>query len=184
MEEADALSDRIAIMNHGKVKCCGTPLFLKNAFGSGFRLTMAKNADFDLDKFQPALQALVEKYFIETNIAAEITVTIPFSLSSKLPKLLENIEANKSSYGIDGYGISSPSIEEVFIKWASLRMPFKAPFLLHIMFFISIRVGSIDVESDKPNEPHKEIGFKENENLSNGWQISLFHNFLQLYFIF
>lgn len=29
MEEADALSDRIALMHHGKVKCCGSPLFLK-----------------------------------------------------------------------------------------------------------------------------------------------------------
>ena len=30
MEEADALSDRIAIMNHGEVKCCGSLMFLKN----------------------------------------------------------------------------------------------------------------------------------------------------------
>jgi ABC-type multidrug transport system ATPase subunit len=44
MEEADALSDRIAIMNHGQVKCCGSPIFLKNAFGSGYRLTLAKNS--------------------------------------------------------------------------------------------------------------------------------------------
>ena len=38
MEEADALSDRIAIMNHGEVKCCGSPMFLKNLYGSGYHL--------------------------------------------------------------------------------------------------------------------------------------------------
>lgn len=116
MEEADALSDRIAIMNHGKVKCCGSPLFLKNAFGSGYRLTLTKNANFDSNKFEFILSNLIENHFIETNISAEITITIPFTLSSKLPSLLSDIEVNKALYGIDGYGISSPSIEEVFIK--------------------------------------------------------------------
>ena len=33
MEEADALGDRIAIMNHGLIVCHGTPIFLKKAYG-------------------------------------------------------------------------------------------------------------------------------------------------------
>lgn len=33
MEEADVLGDRIAIMDHGQVKCYGTSLFLKKAYG-------------------------------------------------------------------------------------------------------------------------------------------------------
>jgi len=33
MEEADVLGDRIAIMADGKVKCCGSPLFLKKYYG-------------------------------------------------------------------------------------------------------------------------------------------------------
>lgn len=116
MEEADALSDRIAIMNHGQVKCCGSPLFLKNAYGSGYKLTLAKNANFELNKFEFILNNLIEKHSIDSNISAEICVTIPFSLSSRLAQLLRDIEANKVLYGIDGFGISSPSIEEVFIK--------------------------------------------------------------------
>ena len=51
MEEADALSDRIAIMNHGQVKCCGSPIFLKKTFGSGYRLTLAKNINFKEAEF-------------------------------------------------------------------------------------------------------------------------------------
>ena len=34
MEEADVLGDRIAIMAKGKVKCYGSPLFLKRKFGN------------------------------------------------------------------------------------------------------------------------------------------------------
>jgi len=33
MEEADVLGDRIAIMDHGQVKCYGTSLFLKKVYG-------------------------------------------------------------------------------------------------------------------------------------------------------
>lgn len=34
MEEADALGDRIAIMNHGIIVCYGTSMFLKKAYGN------------------------------------------------------------------------------------------------------------------------------------------------------
>lgn len=34
MEEADVLGDRIAIMDHGVVKCYGTSIFLKKIYGT------------------------------------------------------------------------------------------------------------------------------------------------------
>ncbi len=40
MEEADILSDRIAIVCDGKLKCVGSPLYLKNTFGDGYRITI------------------------------------------------------------------------------------------------------------------------------------------------
>lgn len=40
MEEADILSDRVAIIVDGKIKCQGTPLNLKNTFGDGYRISL------------------------------------------------------------------------------------------------------------------------------------------------
>ena len=40
MDEADILSDRVAIMYDGKMACVGSPLYLKTRFGSGYRLTV------------------------------------------------------------------------------------------------------------------------------------------------
>lgn len=37
MDEADLLGDRIAIISHGKLKCCGSPLFLKSTYGDGYK---------------------------------------------------------------------------------------------------------------------------------------------------
>ncbi|CAL1580468.1 unnamed protein product [Knipowitschia caucasica] len=42
MDEADLLSDRIAIISQGRLHCCGSPLFLKNCFGLGFYLTLVR----------------------------------------------------------------------------------------------------------------------------------------------
>lgn len=40
MEEADALADRIAVVVDGKLKCIGTPLSLKTAYGDGIRVSL------------------------------------------------------------------------------------------------------------------------------------------------
>ncbi|KAG0094319.1 hypothetical protein BGZ93_007353 [Podila epicladia] len=41
MEEADILSDKIAIMTLGRLRCMGTSLHLKELYGSGFRLNIS-----------------------------------------------------------------------------------------------------------------------------------------------
>eukprot|EP01015_Nassula_variabilis_P027738 TRINITY_DN5724_c0_g1_i2.p1 TRINITY_DN5724_c0_g1~~TRINITY_DN5724_c0_g1_i2.p1 ORF type:complete len:166 (-),score=33.72 TRINITY_DN5724_c0_g1_i2:39-536(-) len=45
MEEADALSDRIAVIVDGSLKCIGTPLYLKSTFGEGYRLTLTSEVE-------------------------------------------------------------------------------------------------------------------------------------------
>uniref|UniRef100_A0A8C1YWS8 P-type phospholipid transporter n=1 Tax=Cyprinus carpio TaxID=7962 RepID=A0A8C1YWS8_CYPCA len=42
MDEADLLSDRVAIISQGRLYCCGSPLFLKNCLGAGFYLTLVR----------------------------------------------------------------------------------------------------------------------------------------------
>jgi len=41
MEEADFLSDRIGVIKEGIFKCFGTPIELKNIYGSGYLLTFS-----------------------------------------------------------------------------------------------------------------------------------------------
>lgn len=43
MDEADILGDRIAIISSGKLRCCGSSLFLKKCFGSGYYLTLVRD---------------------------------------------------------------------------------------------------------------------------------------------
>lgn len=43
MDEADILGDRIAIISSGRLRCCGSSLFLKKSFGSGYYLTLVRD---------------------------------------------------------------------------------------------------------------------------------------------
>lgn len=50
MDEADLLSDRVAIISQGRLYCCGSPIFLKNCFGAGFYLTVVRRMKHDTPK--------------------------------------------------------------------------------------------------------------------------------------
>jgi ATP-binding cassette subfamily A (ABC1) protein 3 len=43
MDEAETLGDRILIIADGKLKCAGTPSYLKSKLGDGYRLCILKD---------------------------------------------------------------------------------------------------------------------------------------------
>lgn len=59
MEEADCLGDRIGIMSHGKMMCCGSSEYLKNKYGEGYNLVIVKNGREDNQKLQDFIQSRI-----------------------------------------------------------------------------------------------------------------------------
>ena len=45
MDEAETLGDRIAVLSHGHLKCCGSPGFLKSNLGQGIHLFILKTVE-------------------------------------------------------------------------------------------------------------------------------------------
>ncbi|KAI2807884.1 hypothetical protein RDWZM_005336 [Blomia tropicalis] len=118
MEEADVLADRIAIMNEGKLRCSGSPLFLKNAFGTGYRIRIAKSEGFNSSKFISVLQ----KYVSTAKLISEVETEVVYSLEGektellqKFPLLFDDIEKNKVNYAIESCGLSYTTLEDVFL---------------------------------------------------------------------
>lgn len=70
MDEAELLGDRIAIISNGKLQCCGTSLFLKNALGEGNNLTLVKDCELmkqDLEFYEQEFRLNgVESTFIKS----------------------------------------------------------------------------------------------------------------------
>ena len=66
MDEADELGDRIAVMSKGKLKCCGTSLFLKKRYGLGVLLEVTQiNPDDPMDKLEDTIRRLSDSSQIE-----------------------------------------------------------------------------------------------------------------------
>lgn len=42
LDEAEVLSDRIALLERGGLKCCGSPFYLKDKLAQGYNLTLTK----------------------------------------------------------------------------------------------------------------------------------------------
>ena len=103
-------------MNHGELKCYGSPGFLKTQLAHGFKLNVFKAANFSQTLFNDFLVRNMSNHYIETNIAAEITIAMPSEIINQIPNVLKKIEDSKNAIGIESYGISSSTIEEVFLR--------------------------------------------------------------------
>ena len=112
------MSDRIAIMNHGEIKCRGSPHFLKKFYGNGFRVKIIKNHVFDWREFNDFLDEnnFASDFRTETNVADEIELSISFDKVDVLTSFLKEIETNKDALGLDSYSVSTSTMEEVFLK--------------------------------------------------------------------
>ncbi|XP_051910872.1 phospholipid-transporting ATPase ABCA1-like [Hippocampus zosterae] len=139
MDEAELLSDRIAIISQGKLCCCGSPLFLKSKLGTGYTLTVVKkDSDSSGDRDAPrqghsldivansspmeALLALAQCHFPSASLVMEslreAVISIPqeASMNNRLADFLSELDQNLSQIGIITYGLSDTKLEDIFLR--------------------------------------------------------------------
>jgi ABC-2 type transport system ATP-binding protein len=110
MEEADSLSDRVAIIDYGRVLALGSPEKLKQTFGA--------QTIFDLklrthDGIEPLIAALKSRPDVS---GAEPTAEGIRVMASSSDGLLPQMVQAASSYGLRDLAITEPSLETVFIQ--------------------------------------------------------------------
>ena len=144
MDEADILGDRIAIISQGKMKACGSGLFLKSHFGQGYSLRLVKvdPSQYSVRSFAPStkvknskqqpngsktsvrqtnvllefVQKDVKNAVLEDDIGSEVVFLLPYNSIENFPALFKRLEENTKSLGISSYGISDCNLEEVFLR--------------------------------------------------------------------
>ncbi|XP_050415060.2 phospholipid-transporting ATPase ABCA3 [Patella vulgata] len=116
MDEADLLGDRIAIMADGRVHCCGGSHFLKQLYGSGYHLIMVKSETCDVSVVTQLVQSHIPSATLESEISAEISYLLPNEASPKFSPLFKDIEIKKDELGINSFGTTATTMEEVFLK--------------------------------------------------------------------
>ncbi|CAG5124847.1 unnamed protein product, partial [Candidula unifasciata] len=116
MDEADILADRKAFIRRGKLRCCGSSLFLKNKFGVGYHLTMVVEPNCDVYVVTRLLRSVIPDVEHTRSHGKEISYTVPLQDVSKFSDLFENLDKVAESNGIKSYGVSMTTLEEVFLK--------------------------------------------------------------------
>uniref|UniRef100_A0A8C3LH35 P-type phospholipid transporter n=1 Tax=Chrysolophus pictus TaxID=9089 RepID=A0A8C3LH35_CHRPC len=142
MDEADILGDRIAIISQGKLFCSGSPVFLKNCFGSGFYLTLVrkvkntrtgrsvvsmhfppctcnlKSSCSYLNELAEVIHHHIPEAKLIENIGQELVYLLPnkhFKQRS-YASLFRELEETLDDLGLSSFGVSDTPLEEVFLK--------------------------------------------------------------------
>ena len=111
MEEADSLSDRLAIIDHGRVLALGSPEKLKQTFGA--------HTIFDLKlKSHDALEPVAATLKARPDVtSAEITPDGLRVIAASSDGLLPLLVQAAAGHGLRDLQITEPSLETVFIHF-------------------------------------------------------------------
>ncbi|XP_044162592.1 ATP-binding cassette sub-family A member 2 isoform X1 [Bufo gargarizans] len=130
MDEADLLGDRIAIISHGKLKCCGSPLFLKSTYGDGYKLTVVKKQsgpDFGSTSCispcsEPRVSQFIKKYVASCLLVSDTNTELSYILPSEsirkgcFERLFQHLEQSLDDLDLTSFGLMDTTLEEVFLK--------------------------------------------------------------------
>ena len=112
MEEADALSDRIAIIDHGKLLRLDTPDGLKQTLGKGdvVELQLVNSAmNAKALALMRSVRGIEEAYELNGKI-----VVRALDATSKLPHIIRRIE--RAGAGVSDVSVRRNSLEDVFVS--------------------------------------------------------------------
>ena len=117
LDEAELLSDRIAIMAEGGLRCVGSALFLKAQFGVGYRLTLTKQpSGYDGARLLELVQRELPAASLGLDRRLEAEVQLPGQDMRSFAKVFAELEASLPSLGVAEYGVSCTTLEDVFLR--------------------------------------------------------------------
>jgi len=114
LEEADALCDRIAIIDHGKIVVTGTPEELKNSLG-GDIITLSIQKDVDITELVKKIEHVKEvkkengMYMIKSE-NGEVTA----------PQIIEALR--KEGHVVTRLSLTKPTLNEVYLQYTGKSM--------------------------------------------------------------
>ena len=85
-------------------------------YGVGYHLTLVKDIFCVSSRVEQIVKSFVPEAEQVTDVGAELSFILPSSSTPSFPNLFDKIEANKADLGIQSFGVSITTMEEVFMK--------------------------------------------------------------------
>lgn len=113
LEEAETLSDRVAIMSYGKLKCIGKAEELKMRYGRGHHFSVSLPA-IKVAELHDALTTIAPGARVETELGGNIEYVLPKSF--KIPQIFALMNEKRDALEIRDWSISQATLEDVFLE--------------------------------------------------------------------
>ena len=115
MDEAEALADRVAIIDHGRIVIEGTPRELIDQMGAD---TVSISGQGDSGRFIKEVEALP---FVQAVTSTDGFIQIGVDAGNR--RLVEIVSlANSSSFIIEDISVAKPSLGDVFLKYTGRQL--------------------------------------------------------------
>jgi len=115
MEEADILSDRIGIIDHGRIVVIGTPAELKNALGEDVVYLETE----DDRRVRDALSGIKEIRSV-TDSTRGLSIAITADGSHCIPKIIDAVRG--AGIGISSVNLKKPTMDDVFVHYTGREL--------------------------------------------------------------
>nr|XP_037289980.1 LOW QUALITY PROTEIN: ATP-binding cassette sub-family A member 3-like [Rhipicephalus microplus] len=116
LDEADVLADRILIIVNGRIRCAGSPTFLKQRFNTGYRMLIYKSPTCDVSRIEMLLRKYAPKVKLQSDSFNEVTFLLGHTPSTKrIINMFRDIEKQSRHLGIESLGLTVTSLEDVLI---------------------------------------------------------------------
>ncbi|XP_035265465.1 uncharacterized protein abca12 [Anguilla anguilla] len=126
LDEAEVLSDRIAFLERGGLKCCGSPFYLKDKLAQGYNLTLTKKIQtpgsemrFEGEEVKAFIQSQLPEARLKEGEVGDVVYSLPPFGSHNAEAyhaLLTGLDRNLDALQLGCYGISDTTLEEVFLQ--------------------------------------------------------------------
>ena len=150
MDEADILSDQVAVIHRGKLLCHGSPLLLRSKYGCGYQLTVSRQSiiteeketndsdsgrasnepsdseQSDSERLLAFTKCLIPNAaLIDDYNNSDVILALPHYGPDGYPHdyatFFRCLDANINALGFRSYGLTSTTLEEVFLTLCSLE---------------------------------------------------------------
>ncbi|KAL0485025.1 ABC Transporter A family protein [Acrasis kona] len=114
MAECEYLSDRVAIMAHGRIRCIGDALNLRNRFGDGYKVNLFVQ---ESDKVESIKNQMLSNYDPkDISLCAQNSNYLQFAVGKDVMKQVFFTLESGGVPGIKDWSFSQTSLEDVFLQ--------------------------------------------------------------------
>jgi len=117
------LSDRIAIIAEGHITAIGSSMSLKKHFADAYMLTVVTTDTASANVLLELLRKTIPEATFAGSRGCELGFSLPAAARTKFADLFASLQdkSTKQTFGIQTYGLSAATMEEVFLQASSVH---------------------------------------------------------------